>query len=115
MTDGAGKMLIFRRWVVLAMAVAVQFLLPFPLIAYSQEAQAPARKYTISRSGVIEQDETWSGTVHVTGPTTVSEGVTLTIEPGTVVEFKHGNLGSEDCCPEQLLFDFSCEGPFHRK
>ncbi|MHC4607670.1 MAG: right-handed parallel beta-helix repeat-containing protein [Planctomycetota bacterium] len=43
------------------------------------------------RSGDITKDETWSGTVHVTGPTFVREGATLTIEPGTVVRLRHGN------------------------
>lgn len=48
-------------------------------------------EYSMCRSGSINEDETWNGKVHVAGPTVVSEGATLTIEPGTVVEFKHGN------------------------
>ncbi len=37
-------------------------------------------------SGEINQDQIWSGKIHVTGDTMVDEGVTLTILPGTIVE-----------------------------
>ena len=37
-------------------------------------------------SGVIDSDDTWSGTIHAKGDVTIAEGVTLTIEPGTVVK-----------------------------
>ena len=37
-------------------------------------------------SGILTNDETWSGTVNLTGDVTVPDGVTLTIEPGTVVQ-----------------------------
>ena len=36
-------------------------------------------------SGSLTDDETWSGTVTLTGDITVPDGVTLTIEPGTQV------------------------------
>ena len=36
-------------------------------------------------SGTLPGDETWSGTVSITGDITVPAGVTLTIEPGTTV------------------------------
>ncbi len=38
-------------------------------------------------SGTLAADETWSGTINVTGDITVPYGVTLTIEPGTTVSF----------------------------
>jgi len=41
----------------------------------------------IFRSGLITEDETWFGTVHVTGDVTMREGFTLTILPGTTVLF----------------------------
>ena len=41
----------------------------------------------IFRSGLITEDETWFGTVHVTGDVTMKEGFTLTILPGTTVLF----------------------------
>ena len=37
------------------------------------------------KTGHITQDETWSGTIHITGDVQVDAGVTLVIEPGTVV------------------------------
>lgn len=39
-------------------------------------------------SGHITSDTTWSGTVIVTGDVIVGEGVTLTIEPGTIIKFE---------------------------
>jgi hypothetical protein len=39
-------------------------------------------------SGVITADRTLTGTVNVTGATTVDSGVTLTIEAGTTLNFK---------------------------
>ena len=38
-------------------------------------------------SGMLTADETWSGTVTVTGDVTVPSDVTLTVLPGTTVEF----------------------------
>ncbi len=43
----------------------------------------------VTKSGVLLQDETWSGEIFVSGVVEVPENVTLTIEPGTVVKFKH--------------------------
>lgn len=39
--------------------------------------------------GQLSQDTVWAGEIHVVGTVVVPKGVTLTIEPGTVVEFKH--------------------------
>jgi hypothetical protein len=39
-------------------------------------------------SGTISSDQTWRGTYLVTGNVTVASGVTLTLEPGTVVKFQ---------------------------
>ena len=38
------------------------------------------------KSGVLNKDETWGGTIHVTGDIDVNPDVTLTILPGTVIE-----------------------------
>ncbi len=45
----------------------------------------------ITRSGHITEDESWSGTVHITGDIVVNPGVTLTILPGTTVLFAAGS------------------------
>ena len=39
--------------------------------------------------GQLSQDTIWTGEIHVVGTVVVPKGVTLTIEPGTVVKFKH--------------------------
>jgi hypothetical protein len=41
----------------------------------------------ITRTGHINENETWFGTVHITGEVFIDEGVTLTILPGTTVLF----------------------------
>jgi len=41
------------------------------------------------KSGVLDHDETWSGNISVVNTVVVPSGVTLTIEPGTVIKFKH--------------------------
>lgn len=43
----------------------------------------------VTKAGTLEQDETWSGEICVTDHVFVPEGITLTIEPGTVIKFKH--------------------------
>ncbi len=40
---------------------------------------------SVVKSGVISEDEVWSGKIHVTGDIDVIEGVTLTILPGTII------------------------------
>ena len=42
---------------------------------------------SITTSGVLTHDETWSGKVHVTGDIVVPEGMTLVIQPGTIITF----------------------------
>jgi len=42
-----------------------------------------------TKGGPLTQDETWSGEILVTDTVIVPEGVTLTIEPGTMVRFRH--------------------------
>ena len=44
---------------------------------------------TAVKSGTLSRDETWSGIVQVTETVIVPEGVTLTIEPGTIIRFAH--------------------------
>ncbi len=39
--------------------------------------------------GTLSQDTVWTGEIHVVATVVVPKGVTLTIEPGTVVKFKH--------------------------
>jgi len=39
----------------------------------------------VTRTGLITEDEVWSGTVHITGDLAVDHHATVTIEPGTTV------------------------------
>lgn len=41
----------------------------------------------VKKSGVLSSDEIWSGRIMIMGDVTVPEGVTLTIQPGTIVGF----------------------------
>ncbi len=56
-----------------------------PLQNETERRNAPNKVEDAKRHGLILADETWAGTVQVTGDVVVPNGVTLTIEPGTVV------------------------------
>ena len=43
----------------------------------------------LTKSGVLTGDDTWSGNILVNDTVIVPQGVTLTIEPGTVIKFKY--------------------------
>jgi hypothetical protein len=49
----------------------------------------PIRVQDTERKGVLARDEVWSGQITVSGVLEVPEGITLSIEPGTRVEFRH--------------------------
>jgi parallel beta-helix repeat protein len=49
--------------------------------------------YRVEPPIVLDHNETWSGEVFVTRNVVVPEGITLTIEPGTIVKFKHWRHG----------------------
>ena len=53
------------------------------------EEEGPVRIHDQSKEGRIERDEIWSGEILVTGYIEVPSGVTLTIEPGTMVKFMY--------------------------
>jgi hypothetical protein len=69
-----------------------------PTAPPSTEEKSPAETVTptsrqITKSGIITQNETWSGEIFIPQGVEVAEGITLTIEPGTVVKFKHWRYG----------------------
>jgi len=41
----------------------------------------------ITTSGVLAHNETWRGKVHITGDVVIPEGITLVIQPGTIITF----------------------------
>ena len=69
---------------------------PLPTPAPPEEA-IPLFPEEVTKVGLLEQNETWSGEIFIPGAVHVPQGVTLTIEPGTVVKFRHSrdykNLG----------------------
>ena len=63
-----------------------------------------------TRAGTIVSDETWSGTVELQGDVMVPQGVTLTILPGTTVEFPQFfdiTLGGDDNSRSELIINGS--------
>lgn len=47
-----------------------------------EKEEDPKEVSNATRKGTIFEDETWGGTIHVTGDIDVMEGATLTILPG---------------------------------
>jgi len=63
---------------------------PTPAPAPTPTPEPPTQ---ITKSGSITRDETWSGEVYIVNGVDIAKGVTLTVEPGTVVKFKHWRYG----------------------
>jgi len=49
--------------------------------------KAKPKEGSITTSGVLFQDEVWSGEVHITGDVVIPEGRTLTVRAGTTITF----------------------------
>jgi parallel beta-helix repeat protein len=68
--------------------------LTLPLLTPHASTTSIAAELDVTKvSGIIFEDTTWLGTMLVTEKVTVAEGVTLTVEPGTVVKFEHWRPG----------------------
>jgi hypothetical protein len=68
-------------------------------------------------SGIINSDTTWNdGSYTLTGPVGVKNGVTLTIEPGAIVEFAsyyiqvNGTLNAQGTSNKNIIFKSSASG-----
>ncbi len=67
----------------------------FVSVGFVAPASATEPRLSLQASSVIEKnstltdDETWSGEILVTGDVDVPKGITLTINAGTVVKFRH--------------------------
>jgi hypothetical protein len=76
---------------------AVPLLILGVVIAYLTLTRAPVKgppsdnvlPGAVTKAGILERDETWSGEVLIVESVEVPAGVTLSIKPGTVVKFKH--------------------------
>jgi hypothetical protein len=63
------------------------------LISLLTSAFFPQLTLAVEKSGVIASNETWSGLIEVTNAVTISEGVTVTVQPGTVVKgYQNGSI-----------------------
>lgn len=60
------------------------FLLTF---LFSLQTLSAKVEGSITTSGVLFQDEVWSGQVHVTGDVVIPQGITLTVRAGTTITF----------------------------
>ena len=60
------------------------FLLSF---LFSLQTLSAKVEGSITTSGVLFQDEVWSGEVHITGDVVIPEGITLTVRAGTTITF----------------------------
>jgi len=67
-------------------ALAIVFSVNLFLIRALSSAE---EKFPLIKAGTLTRDETWCGRILVTEDVIIPEGVSLTIEPGTVVSFKH--------------------------
>lgn len=62
----------------------------YPTTLNSQpNLQSNAQNGVQTVQGTLSENTTWSGVIQVVSTVVVPEGITLTIEPGTVVQFKH--------------------------
>ncbi len=54
---------------------------------FSLQALSVKVEGSITTSGILFQDEVWSGEVHVTGDVVIPEGITVTVRAGTTITF----------------------------
>jgi hypothetical protein len=46
----------------------------------------PSISWGVEKSGILTADETWSGSIEITNSVTINEGVTVTIQPATIIK-----------------------------
>lgn len=80
---------IVGRTACLALLLTALFLISGCAPRLVDQPGSPEGVSNTTRFGVLSSDETWSGEILVTEQVVVPEGVTLNIEPGTVVKFRH--------------------------
>ncbi|MFH1966780.1 MAG: hypothetical protein ABII95_02855, partial [Patescibacteria group bacterium] len=84
-------------------SLGILILTPFLIIGFYELFPAKIHNQTVSGfsagflsnllkvnvTGILFRDQVWSGEIYVSGPLVIVPWVTLKIEPGTVVKFKH--------------------------
>lgn len=81
-------MFIMRKIIFIFLSLVLIFIIIF-IIGFIQQEKGPNVISNTVRSGIISSDEIWSGEILVTESVIVPTNVTLSIEPGTIVKFKH--------------------------
>jgi len=109
---------------IIILIVSVPTIIVFILLTPEEKPSAPNFV-----GGTITEDTTWEGHIYVRETVTVSQGVTLTILPGTFVEFKHfrgyknvsrtslftggGNIKAIGTPDQQIWFTSGAEQPIN--
>ncbi|MHA1196323.1 MAG: right-handed parallel beta-helix repeat-containing protein [Promethearchaeota archaeon] len=77
-----------RKKIIIIMILIISIITPITLILILSNNfnQNPNVRYV---GGTLTKDETWSGFIHVSDNVNVPQGITLTILPGTFIEFEH--------------------------
>lgn len=87
-----------------AVAIAVAAAAAFSACAGRVPAAAPGRAGELPVRG-LAGDETWRGEVRVRGSVVVPKGVTLTIEPGTIVRFEKIDVDADGIGDSELYVE----------
>jgi hypothetical protein len=65
-------------------------LLSFPLLtqlsAMLLSLSLTSNGFALEKTGTLTENETWSGSIEITNTVTVPEGITVMIEPGTIIK-----------------------------
>jgi hypothetical protein len=88
-SSGIVLVVLIGRRILLLGAVALPVIVMSTSLVVSWLAQSAPEDGLTSVGGVLDRNQTWSGLVHVFDSVVVPEGVTLTVLPGTFIEFEH--------------------------
>lgn len=80
-----------KRFVVLAVGIALVIVGTYFVLKWPVKEPPPEKvpSGVVTKAGTLERSEVWSDVINVTGDVIVPNGITLTIEPGTIIKFKH--------------------------
>lgn len=83
-----GVMTIKGKLILIVLAIISLIVLILGYVFLFPEEQ-PIRIHDANKSGTLTRDEIWSGEIYIIGHVFIPKGITLIIDPGTVVKFKH--------------------------
>jgi hypothetical protein len=88
----------------------ISIILIFILIISLSGCSIPKRTDGFTTSGIMLQDETWSGEIYITGDIFVPSHITLTIMPGTTV-YIAANQDDQNSGGEHILDEITTDDP----